>query len=486
MGASFKPGTPPVLVAPGQFRRADHFYPRVLNAQIHPSVREFFHLDCDRMVARYCFTHPTQNAGALRDALRYQPKYMRWGGADLVGAIEENGARRMVVIEVNSCPSGMKSMPTIDEDEPRGSYPRLLSRTFLPALKARAREQRLPAGGLAVIHDKNTMEASGYAAALAELTGEPVYLAGFFDGDHEPTARFRKGVLQIFHGNRWRNMRAAFRYVTQRPWNRIPTQPKTFLMNPVVACLAGGRNKLMAARAYDLFNAEHSPDLAIRAPETVFDVEIAKVPLSIEAFGGRAVIKVPYQNAGMGVFTVTSQAELDAFMAHDHAYKHFVVQSLIGHHAWSSKGRFGALSHIGTIPDGKGDVYAFDMRMQVGATTDGFVPIAAYARRARAPLRESLEHAPSSWDMLGTNLSLPKADGSWDVDHARLLLLDRYDFNGLGIGLDDLIEGFVQSCLSVTAIDQMAIRMMNEQGALRPDFFSSINSDEALLSELLV
>ena len=42
-------------------------HPRVLNAQIHPSVREFFHLDRERLVARYCYTHPTQNAGALPD-----------------------------------------------------------------------------------------------------------------------------------------------------------------------------------------------------------------------------------------------------------------------------------------------------------------------------------------------------------------------------------------------------------------------------------
>ena len=42
----------------------------------------------------------------------------------------------------------------------------------MPAL--RAREGTLPAGALAVLYDKNKMEAGGYAAALADLTGEQV------------------------------------------------------------------------------------------------------------------------------------------------------------------------------------------------------------------------------------------------------------------------------------------------------------------------
>ena len=41
----------------------------------------------------------------------------------------------------------------------------------------------------------------------------------------------------------WSPVRAALRYVTQKPWNRIPALTKTFMYNPVLACLAGGRNK---------------------------------------------------------------------------------------------------------------------------------------------------------------------------------------------------------------------------------------------------
>lgn len=67
------------------------------------------------------------------------------------------------------------------------------------------------------------------------------------------------------------NVRCAFRYVTQRPWTRYPlVGAKTAVLNPVIACIAGGRNKLVASKAYDLFNAMHASDgLAIRSPETV-------------------------------------------------------------------------------------------------------------------------------------------------------------------------------------------------------------------------
>jgi hypothetical protein len=44
-------------------------------------------------------------------------------------------------------------------------------------------------------------------------------------------------------GQTWEVVRAAIRYVTQKPWNRIPPITRTLIYNPVLACLAGGRNK---------------------------------------------------------------------------------------------------------------------------------------------------------------------------------------------------------------------------------------------------
>lgn len=55
-----------------------------------------------------------------------------------------------------------------------GGYKRLLETTFKSLIAAV--KDDIPDGVLAVVYDKNFMEASGYAATMAEITGEKVYL----------------------------------------------------------------------------------------------------------------------------------------------------------------------------------------------------------------------------------------------------------------------------------------------------------------------
>lgn len=43
-------------------------------------------------------------------------------------------------------------------------------------------------------------------------------------------------------------------------------------------------------------------------------------------------------------------------------------------------------------------------------------------------------------------------DGSWRTQTERLLLMDSRDFNSVGIGLDDLIEAYMQTCLCVSQL----------------------------------
>ena len=62
---------------------------------------------------------------------------------------------------------------------------------------------------------------------------------------------------------------------------------------------------------------------------------------------------------------------------------------------------------MGTVPNARGNIHAFDLRMMVGAEPGGgFFPVAIYARRARRALPETLVAGASSWDILGTNLSI--------------------------------------------------------------------------------
>ena len=173
-------------------------------------------------------------------------------------------------------------------------------------------------------------------------------------------------------------------------------------------------------------------------------------------------------------------------MAMDFSYDRFIVQSLIGNYHWSSKGTGGKLYHVGTIPNAQGNTYVADLRMMVCSTDQGIRPLCVYARRTRKPLDDRLLDSTDSWDMLGTNLSIKHPDGSWGTDTTRLILMDNKDFNRLGIGLDDLIEAYIQTVLSTIAIDQMACALLNQQGKFRLNKFSALNNDPALLAEILL
>lgn len=472
-----------VPVGPDSFQARRHYYPRVPNARLHPLVRYFLGLGNRRVAERYCHLHPEADRAAVHAVLATSPRFLRWAGADLFHVTTDRGVRRNVVLEVNSSPSGQKSMPLRDEDDDQGGYRTLLSRSFLPLLRRR----RLPSGALAVLFDKNEMEATGYAAVLADLTGETVLLAYVPPDDPDPKLRVNAdGVLEVRDAaRRWTALRAAFRYVTQRPWDRIPPVTRTAVFNPVLACLAGGRNKLLAAKAYDFRNAELAPHgLGIRVPETIWDVGVSEVPLWVSRMGGVAVVKNPYSNAGQGVFTITSERELEAFMGQDHPYERFIVQALIGNSGWSSQTRGAKLYHVGTVPTRKGEIYVADLRFMVGAGPDGFYPLALYARRAHEPLAATLDGTQESWAMLGTNLSV-KTDGGWTTEPDRLLLMDSRDFNQLGLGLDDLTEAYLQTVMAVTAIDRMAARLLTKRGRFRHRFFRSINPDPALCDEVI-
>jgi len=469
------------VVSTGSFEPDAHFYPKVLNAQIHPLVRFFLTLGNERIAERYCHLHPEVQPDAVHAALAHAPKWFRWGGADLFHATNEHGVRRMVVVETNSCPSGQKSMPRIDEEQEQAGYRRLLERSFLPLLKRRG----LPKGGLAVLYDKNPMETTGYAAAMADLTGEEVHLVPFYEGDEDPDARWVDGVLEVRRDGEWLPIRAAFRYVTQRPWTRIPPVTKTVLLNPVLACLAGGRNKMLAAKAYDAFNAKvRGTGLQVRVPETIWDVSKDTVPFWVDRMGGIAVVKNPYSNAGQGVWTIASPEELEAFEALDARYARFIVQALVGNSGWSSRGRDGRLYHVGTMPDRKSRIFVSDVRFMVGASPEGFFPVAVYARRARTPLTRDFDGSTSSWEMLGTNLSVKLGEGEWTSEAERLMLMDSRDFNKLGIGLDELIEGFMQTVLAVTAIDDMCDHLVTRKGKFRRRRFLEMNPDPVLVGEI--
>ncbi|KAH6602421.1 hypothetical protein BASA61_001133 [Batrachochytrium salamandrivorans] len=490
-------------ILPNEFEAERHFYPRVLNAHIHPLVSSFFSLGNERILARFTHLNPQVNQDTLKSLLLYKPKYFQWAGSDLFHVTTAEGQRQMIIVETNSCPSGQKSMPLlsdIDEEHEHGGYGIVIDSTFCEL----ASNADKSLGDLAVVCDKNMMEASGYAAVLADTMNEKVWLVEYYVQDPDPPVKWVDGLMHLRDDQKvWHPIRACFRYVTQKPWNRIPINSKTIILNSIVSCLAGGRNKMMASRAYDFFNSELcGTGLMIRVPETIRNVTKSEIPLWIDSMGGHAVLKVPYSNAGQGVYTITNKKELDDFMNTDHFYDKFIVQSLVGNASWSSTTRNGKFYHVGTIPNKRNHTYVTDLRMMVTANSSGFRPVACYARKAHTPLCRNLEDHPelSSWEMLGTNLSV-KVDGEWTTEAQRLLLMDRKDFNQLGLGIDDLIDAYIQTVLSVIAIDKMAQRLMKDApaNAVRdpryPGFnekifdfelFEALNPDNALLDEIVL
>lgn len=471
------------LVEPGSFHREDHFYPRVLNARMHPLVAHFLRMPVPRMVARYCHLHPGVDRKVLEECLAYQPRYFRWSGADLFHVANVDGLRTMILVETNSCPSGQKSTPLLSEEQEEGGYRLMVERTLLPFFRRSGRSL----GVAAVLYDKNKMEVSGYAAALADQLEETVYLVPFFEGEENSHLRYHEDYLQVrlTPGSEWQNVRAAFRYVTQKPWTRIPHGGKTAIVNPIVACLAGGRNKATASLAYELMNAElMGSGLVVRTPETFRNVTKSEVPLLMKQMGGFGVVKVPYGNAGQGVYTITTQAELDAFMALDFEYDKFLVQALLGNFEWSSKGRAGHYFHVGTIPNKNNEIYVADLRMMISSTSEGFRPLAVYGRRSRKPLTDRLDSNANSWDMLGTNLSIKEGKNQWGSDTHRLLMMDDRDFNQMGLGVDALLESFIQTVLATIAIDKMAANLVTAKGRFRMKLFRELCDDRELIKEV--
>lgn len=472
------------LFRPGQFEPEEHWYAKAINATIHPMVSFFLNLDQERIIKRYCHLHPMVSPDTLRGLLKYKPRHFVWAGADLMHVTSEKGKRQMVIIENNSCPSGQKSMPLLDDNQEQGGYKLLMERTIKPLAKSR----RSISGELAVIYDKNPMEALGYAKAMADAFQEPVHTVTFYKDDPEPAVRIEDGIVYVLgQDGAWHKIRTAFRYLTQSPWNRLPVMSKTQIFNPIVACLAGGRNKTLASKAYDLFNAELAGSgLEILTPETIWDVSLEGVPIWVQKLGGHAVVKNPYSNAGQGVYTIVNQQELDDFMSLDFHYSRFIVQSLIGNYNWSSTSSKGKLYHIGTVPTSKGNTYVADIRMMVSYTKEGIRPLSIYARRAARPLANHLEEGTDSWSMLGTNLSIKEGANSWGSDTNRLLLMDRRDFNKLGLGLDDLVDAYIQTVISMIAIDRLAIMLFNSKNKFRTRLFKSMDDDQALLEEILL
>lgn len=61
--------------------------------------------------------------------------------------------------------------------------------------------------------------------------------------------------------------------------------------------------------------------------------------------------------------------------------------------------------------------------------------------------------------------------------------MDQHDFSQLGLSIDDLIDAYIQTVLSVTAIDRMAKKLL-ANGEFDYKLFKRLNPDNALIDEI--
>lgn len=178
-------------------------------------------------------------------------------------------------------------------------------------------------------------------------------------------------------------------------------------------------------------------------------------------------------------------------MSTNSEYNEYIVQQLVGNHNWSSKQIFTTdherYYHVGTIPSKKGNIYVADLRVMISYDfkRGWFRPLALYARRAKDPLVKVIPEDVDSWSMLGTNLSFKTDKGEWDTETTRLLLMDQIDFNTLGIGIDDMIDAFLQTVFCCVAIDDLATNLQPDGKAFDLELFKSLNKDKTLLREIM-
>ena len=108
------------VIKPSSFEPENHYYTKVLNAPIHPLISYFLTMPQNALIKRYCHLHPQIKKEQLSALLNFRPSFLRWAGADLFYVTTKTGARKMVLLETNSCPSGQKSMPLLNEHEEKG------------------------------------------------------------------------------------------------------------------------------------------------------------------------------------------------------------------------------------------------------------------------------------------------------------------------------------------------------------------------------
>ena len=468
------------IIKPTTINPIELGYEESYNKQIDPTVKQLMDMSQMQIAHNYSSRHNVEYDQVLK-LLQSKVQYMPWSGSDILNVQDLQGKKHKVILETNSCPSGAKDLPSADFTTINDSaYAKILQATLLPKIKDEKSD-------LAVIWDKNKVETRNYAQVLANLTQRDVHYVPLFNQTDMQDLNFNPHTL----GFNDEKIAGAFRYVTQGPWKRISVNTSTPMTNPIIACLAGGRNKLLAAKAYEQFNKKDS-DLKISLPYTSSELSKEEVIKTLKEWE-YGVVKLPYSNAGQGVFTITSEKDLKDFRERVDNDKTLILQQLIGYGDIRSNGKMTPLTHIGSLVDGKR--YATDIRMMVingkhENGESGYHPVSMYARKAENPLEDLTNPNIASWDVLGTNLSelTGREEESnrktWATHNDRRIVVTKEQFPSLDLSIEDLVDTYIQAVQANFAINEMANYLMKD-GTFQKERFEELNGDHSIMEDLI-
>ncbi|CAG8808552.1 22976_t:CDS:2, partial [Racocetra persica] len=331
--------------------------------------------------------------------------------SDFFNVINSNSKRQMIIIEFGSGPAGQFSMPSLNINNKRQNGYKLVIQAFKQALK----DTDFSLGELAIVCDmaSDEIEATRYAATISEETKEHVWIVMLYD-----VAKYLNERIKLCI--------SCFNHMAYKPCIYFSLKSKTVIFNNIIAYLAGGQNKIMVSKLFEVFNTEFSESgLAIHFSKTIYNISKYEISSYIEKMGGHAVIKAPYGYCGQGIYIITNSEELKEFFDANHHYKKFIVQSLVRSALWSKESCSEKFYHIGTMPNCHNQTFVNDLRMMVSADNTGFHPVNISLRRASEPLPTYLPNNSNwnPWKVFGTNVT--SSSGMAGHEYERIITIDQ-------------------------------------------------------------
>lgn len=455
----------------------DLYAGKALKLTYAPEVKKFLSMSPQERIRLYRQRHPQARPEFLKQAIHYQPRYFRYGGADLFRAYNRHTQQsEMVLIEINSTPGGLSNTPAL-----RNPVYQKFAHFFSQTLKASPFCDKKQ-GVLAVVSHGQRMDPLGIAQAIAQRLKEPVHLITHDKEKlpHQQPWRVDASTGGLFVQSKegvWHKARGAVALLG--PSSAFATQPLTLetgvLIDPPLVHRAGGVEKTRANEAFRAFNMhalnkkDAPADALIRIPKT-WQTAFSDIPRVIQSLGGSAVVKLSDGNGGDGIWMIRTSDDLAKFQkAHQEAVeanpslqhtRQYVVQELLLPIAWANLTQTPAHRYNrSTLPDRNTlQRHVYDTRMLVAPLDGKWEPLGVFGRKAPGAIPTPDKIQPTTpleklWDILGTNLSRKSSTG-WFFREEGLMVFDKPTYDSTGLSLEDLVDGYFQSIFAMQAIDK--------------------------------